>query len=130
MRPIHTLILLLPTLAPAVAAQVAMPAAAAAPSLTLADSTARQGLGQVATVTGTVAQVKDHSHDGTAYLNFGGRFPAHTFSVIIPGTAVARFGDLTRYEGRRVRATGTVWLQDGKWPAMTVTDTSALAIVP
>ena len=130
MRPIHPLVVLLVSLAPAATAQSVPSATTAAPVLTLSDSAARQGVGQAATVTGTVAQVKDHSHDGTAYLNFGGRFPAHTFSVIIPGSAVAHFGDLTRFEGRRLRATGAVWLQDGKWPAMTVTDTAALAIVP
>ncbi|MEO6067720.1 MAG: hypothetical protein ABJB33_04695 [Gemmatimonadota bacterium] len=93
-------------------------------------STAQQAAGQVATVTGQVVQVKDHAHHGFAYLNFGGRYPDHTFSVLIPDSAVAKFGDLSRFEGHRARATGLVWLQDGKWPAMTLTDPAALELLP
>jgi|ERR1041385_812547 hypothetical protein len=130
MRPILLAHLLLAVVAVPVAAQGA-PAAAVPPTLPhLTDSTARQGSGARAVVTGPVVQVKSHTHDGTAYLNFGGRFPAHTFSVIIPDSAVARFGDLTRYEGHRARVTGTIWIQDGKWPAMTVTDPAALELLP
>ena len=133
MRPIIVCLafLVLPVLTAAPAAAQSVPAPMAAPPLReLSDSGARGAIGSRVSVTGPVAQVKAHSHDGTAYLNFGGRFPAHTFAVIIPDSAVARFGDLARFEGRRVRATGTVWLQDGKWPAMTVTDPAALEIVP
>jgi len=37
---------------------------------------------------------------------------------------------LAALAGRRVRATGTVWLQDGKWPAITVADSARLVVVP
>src|SRR5690242_14008303 len=106
-----------------VAAPVVGQTAAATPALRqLTDSNAKEGLGARVVVTGPVAQAKSHTHDGTGYLNFGGRFPAQTFSVIIPDTAMARFGDLTRFEGHRVRVTVTVWLQNGTSPAMTITD--------
>lgn len=102
---------------------------AAAP-MPLADGAARSAIGHPASVTGVVAQVKDHAHHGFAYLNFGARFPDMTFSVLIPDSAVARFGDLMRFEGHRARATGTVWLQDGKTPAMTLTDPASLELLP
>src|SRR5689334_16120854 len=90
---------------------LATPLAAQTPTgpMALADTAARQAIDHDAVITGPVAQVKARTHDGTAYLNFGGRFPAHTFSVIIPDSAVARFGDLSRFEGHRARATGHVW---------------------
>lgn len=81
-------------------------------------------------MTGTVAQVKDRAHHGFAYLNFERPHPVESFAVLIPDSVVARFGDLTRFEGHRARATGTLWLQDGKYPAMTLTDPAALELLP
>ena len=130
MRPIPIAIYLLAAVAPPVAAQGVQAGPAVAALRQLSDSGARQGIGERVVITGPVVQVKSHAHDGTAYLNFGGRFPDHTFSVIIPDTAVARFGDLIRFEGHRARVTGTIWLQDGKYPAMTLTDPAALELLP
>ncbi len=79
---------------------------------------------------GTVAQVKDRAHHGFAYLNFGRAHPDESFAVLIPDSVVARFGDLTRFEGHRARATGMLWLQDAKYPAMTLTDPAALELLP
>lgn len=94
------------------------------------DSAAARYIGRLARVEGMVAQVKDHAHHGFAYLNFGRPHPDENFAVLIPDSAVARFGDLTRFEGHRARATGTLWLQDGKYPAITLTDPSALELLP
>lgn len=94
------------------------------------DSTAARYIGKAAVITGTVVQVKARTHMGFAYLNFGARHPDETFSVLIPDSAVARFGDLGRFEGHRARATGTLWLQDGKYPAMTLTDPADLELLP
>lgn len=101
----------------------------AAPA-TLSDSAARGAIGHTATVVGLVAQVKARTHQGFAFLNFGARFPDMTFSVLIPDSAIARFGDLTRFEGHRARATGAIWLQDGRNPAMTLTDPATLELLP
>ncbi len=87
-------------------------------------------IGQTVVVSGDVVQVKTRAHGGYAYLNFGGRFPDHAFAVLIPDSVVARFGDLMRFEGHRARATGRVWLQDEKWPAMTLTDPATLELLP
>ena len=116
-------------LALALACAPAAPARGVAPA-SLPDGAARGAIGQLVSVTGVVAQVKDHAHHGFAYLNFGARFPDMTFSVLIPDSSAGRFGDLTRFEGHRARATGTVWLQDGKTPAMTLTDPAALELLP
>ena len=128
MRPILFALSGLALLAAPVAGQAASHTMPVVPQLS--DSAAREGNGARVAVTGTVVQAKSHTHDGTGYLNFGGRYPAQTFSVIIPDSAMARFGDLTRFEGHQVRVTGTVWLRDGKSPAMTVTDPSALELLP
>jgi len=98
--------------------------------LVIADTAAHGAIGHSRRVDGLVAQVKAHAHHGFAYLNFGARFPDMTFSVLIPDSSVARFGDLVRFEGHRARATGTVWLQDGKTPAMTLTDPATLELLP
>lgn len=125
MRPIPLAIILVLAAAPAAAQSAPAPAPRA-----LSDSAARTAIGEVVSVSGLVVQAKAHSRMGSAYLNFGGHFPDHTFSVIIPDSALVKFGDLARFEGHRARATGLVWLQDGKWPAMTLTDPAALELLP
>ena len=122
MRSCAVLLVLLLGCAPARPGQDVLPMA-------VSDSTARQAVGQVAVVTGQVVQVKDHPHHGFAYLNFGGRFPDHVFSVLIPDSVVSRFGDLNRFEGHRARATGLVWLQDEHWPAMTLSEPASLELL-
>ena len=94
------------------------------------DSASARYIGRVVRVEGTVAQVKDRAHHGFAYLNFGRPHPDESFSVLVPDSVVARFGVLSRFEGHRARATGTLWLQDGKYPAMTLTDPAALELLP
>ena len=105
-------------------------AAQETPMSVVADSAAHTVLGQLATVEGTVAEVKTRAHGGYLYLNLGGRFPDHRLGVLIPEAARERFGDLEMLLGRRVRVTGQVWMQDGKWPAITVSQPIALAVLP
>jgi hypothetical protein len=123
MRSGFSLVLLLTACASGTGIGVAAPAS-------VSDAEARSAIGRVATVVGPVTQVKTRAHHGYAYLNFGGAFPAHTFSVLIPDSALARFGDLARFEGHRARATGVIWLQDEKYPAITLTDPAALELLP
>jgi hypothetical protein len=118
MRPLcHALAFLL-ILAPRLGAQ------------SVPDSAARRVVGSTTSVVGVVAEVKDRAHHGYAYLNFGGGYPRHTFSVWIPDSAMSRFGDLQRFAGKRVRATGLVWLQNNEWPAMTLVDPKHLELLP
>ena len=118
MRPLRTTLAFLLLLAPALPAQA------------IPDTAARRAVGATATVVGTVVEVKDGAQHGYAYLNFGGRYPQHSFSVWIPDSAMQRFGDLQRFSGKRVRATGLVWLQNNEWPAMTLADPKALELIP
>ena len=96
----------------------------------VSDRDAARYIGRMAVVTGTVAQVKDHARHGFAYLNFARPHPDETFAVLIPDSVVGRFGDLTRFEGHQARVTGRLWLQDGRWPAITLTDPAALELLP
>ena len=118
MRPLGTICALFLVLAPGLRAQE------------LPDTAARRAVGATAVVVGTVAEVKDRAQHGYAYLNFSAPYPKHTFSVWIPDSAVHRFGDLQRFTGKRVRASGLVWLQNNEWPAMTIIDPKDLALVP
>jgi hypothetical protein len=118
MRPLGPTVALLLLLAPGLRAQE------------LPDSAARRAVGSTAIVVGTVVEVKDRAHHGYAYLNFGAAYPKHTFSVWIPDSMLPRFGDLQRFTGKRVRATGLVWLQNNEWPAMTITDPKDLTAAP
>jgi hypothetical protein len=106
------------------------PSAANVTPVLATDATAVRYIGKRATVTGLVAQVKDHAHHGFAYLNFGRPHPDESFAILVPDSALARFGDLGRFEGHQARATGVLWLQDGKYPAMTLTDPTALELLP
>jgi hypothetical protein len=123
-----TLAILLLTTACAPTPQAPPPAVMKPP--VISDSAARGAIGQLRSVEGAVVQVKAHTHQGLAFLNFGARFPDMPFSVAIPDSAVGRFGDLTRFEGHRARATGAIWLQDGRNPAMTLTDPAMLELIP
>ena len=109
---------------------LALPAAAQARRPVVFDTASVRAVGTVVTVEGVVAQVKDRAQHGYAYLNFGAEYPRHTFSVWIPDSVAAKFGDLTRWQGKRLRATGLVWLQNNEWPAMTIVDPAMLAGVP
>lgn len=106
------------------------PSAANVTPVLATDASAVRYIGRRVAVTGFVAQVKDRAHHGFAYLNFGRPHPDETFAVLIPDSAIARFGDLTRFEGHRARATGTLWLQDGKYAAMTLAEPATLELLP
>jgi hypothetical protein len=109
---------------------LAVPAAAQSRPTAVPDTAAFRSVGQVVTVEGRVAQVKDAAQHGYAYLNFHAPYPRHAFSVWIPDSVAAKFGDLKRWEGKRLRATGLVWLQNNEWPAMTIVDPTKLEGVP
>ena len=97
------------------------------------DTAAARYAGREVTVEGVVARVKPSRHRRTTFLDFGAAHPSHTFSVHVPDSALARVGGapaLAALAGERVRATGTVWMQDGKWPAVTVTQAGRLALAP
>jgi hypothetical protein len=100
------------------------------PMSVVADSVAHTVLGQLATVEGTVVEVKTRARHGFSYLNLGGRFPEHRLGVLIPDSVRSRFGDLEQLLGRRIRVTGQVWMQDGKWPAITLDRPIALTVLP
>ncbi len=90
------------------------------------DTLAGRHVGEVVAVEGTVHDVHVSSQRGVSFMNFGGAFPNITFSAHVPDSVGARIPGLTGLGGKRVRVTGKVWLQDGKWPAITVTDPAQL----
>jgi len=93
------------------------------------DTAAAHYVGRVVTIEGVIANVRIAAHRHMAYLNFGAAYPHQTLSAFVPDTVWQRFGDLTKWQGKRARVTGEVWLQEGRWPAVTVTDPARLVEV-
>lgn len=78
------------------------------------DAEAAQHVGEEATVTGKVAAVSK-SGKGTTFLNFGDRFPKHTFAGVIFARDEAAVGDVKQYEGKDVSLSGKIEASpDGK----------------
>jgi len=90
------------------------------------DTLAAGHVGEVITVEGRVHDVHVSSQRGVSFLNFGGAFPRITFTAHVPDSVAARIPGLTGLGGRGVRVTGRIWLQDDKWPAITITDPGQL----
>lgn len=112
---------------------LAMPAQrllAQAASPVVPDTSAGAYVNQRVTVEGRVANVKVGRHHGTTFLNFRFPYPDHSFSAWIPDSASGAFPGVEHLAGRRVRVTGTVWMQDGKWPAITLQRREDLVELP
>lgn len=91
----------------ALAAGLLAAAAFAQEKPTIPDAEASKHIGEEATVTGKVFTVSKVMR-GTTFLNFGDRFPRHTFTgVVFPGDEAAA-GDLKQYEGKDVALTGRI----------------------
>lgn len=71
------------------------------------DTEAAQHIGEEATVTGLLASVST-SGKGTTFLNFGARYPRHTFGCVIFSRNEADVGDVKQYEGKEVSVTGRI----------------------
>jgi hypothetical protein len=94
------------------------------------DTAAARYVGQRVTIEGPVATVKVAPHRHTTFLNFRMPYPDHSFSAWIADTLASRFPAPAQLERQRVRVTGVVWMQDGKWPAVTLERPEDLVIVP
>ena len=121
-------LLLRATLALVTAVAVTTPALAQ-DAVVVPDTAVARHVGERVTVEGPVATVKVSAHRHTTYLNFRHPYPDHSFSAWIADTLAGRFPAPAELEGRRVRVTGVVWMQDGKWPAVTLERPEDLAIV-
>jgi hypothetical protein len=109
----------------------AAPAAAQdASAVIVADTLAAHHVGQVVTVEGRIATVKVSQHRATTYLNFRFPYPDHSFSAWIPDSLAAEFPGVEALAGRTVRVTGEIWMQDGKWPAVTLRRRTDLVELP
>ena len=101
-----------------------------ADSAIIPDTAAAGYVGKRVTVEGRVANVKVGRHHGTTFLNFRFPYPDHSFSAWIPDSVSGAFPGVERLAGRRVRVTGTVWMQDDKWPAVTLQRREDLVELP
>jgi hypothetical protein len=77
----------------------------------LEEAAAREG--QTVTVKGTASMVSRPA-SGHVYINFGGAFPNHTFSVFIRKGDAAGFSGLDELAGKEVSVTGRIEIYKGK----------------
>ncbi len=73
------------------------------------DSEAAKHVGEEAAITGKVATVFA-SGKGTTFINFGARFPRHTFTAVVFARNEAAVGDVKQFEGKDVTVTGRIEL--------------------
>jgi hypothetical protein len=92
------------------------------------DRTAAAHVGEEASVTGKVIAVA-RSRAGTVYLNFGDRFPAHTFSGVILGRDQEKVGDVKQFEGKEIAITGKITLASDKKPQIVIRLPEQIALV-
>jgi DNA/RNA endonuclease YhcR with UshA esterase domain len=80
----------------------------------IADTDAAQHVGQKATVEGVVVAVFT-SGKGNTFMNFGDKYPNHTFTGWIPkDSELAGDSTLAGLEGKKIKITGTIELYKGK----------------
>ena len=96
-----------------------------APPVVIAPSEAGAHVGKMVTVKGKVEGQKT-SKSGNTYLNFGGRFPNHTFSCLLRSKNFPEA--IPPYEGQEVEVTGMVSLYEEK-PQIELTATSQIRVV-
>lgn len=96
-----------------------------APPVVIAPSEAAAHVGKMVTVKGKVEGQKT-SKSGNTYLNFGGRFPNHTFSCLLRSKNFSEA--IPPYEGQEVEVTGTVTLYEEK-PQIELTATSQIRVL-
>ena len=74
---------------------------------------AKAHIGKNVTVVGKVVQVS-RSKGGTTFINFGGRFPNHSFYAVIFKNRTSLFKNIFALEGETVGISGTISLYRGK----------------
>jgi hypothetical protein len=77
------------------------------------DSDASKHVGEMVSVRGLVAGVYT-SKTNTTFINFGSRYPRHTFSAVIFSSASTRFKDPQRWDGKVITVSGTIKNYKGK----------------
>jgi hypothetical protein len=80
----------------------------------IAAEDASKYVGKAVTIEGTVGKVSE-SGRGTTFVNFGAPYPNQVLSAVIYKSARSQFpADLSPWNGRRLRITGTVHLYQMK----------------
>jgi len=91
------------------------------------DAEAGKHVGDEATVTGKIASVSK-SAKGTAFLNFGERYPKQIFSGVVFAKDADKVGDLTAFEGRTVMLTGRIELSPEGKPQIVIKSPDQLKV--
>jgi hypothetical protein len=101
--------------------------AALAEAPVIAPADAAQHVGKEVVVEGVVVQVSVSTPSEPIYLNFGARYPKHVFAAVVFAEKRALFADAGKWEGKKVRVTGTVQLYRGK-PEIVLNDPAQVVL--
>ena len=93
---------------------------------TIADKDVLRHVGQFVTVEGVVTGTHVSTR-GTAFLDFGPRYPNQDFTVVVFARSAAALGDVGTYYGRRVDVTGNIELYRGR-PEIVIHSASQLRV--
>lgn len=94
----------------------------------IAPADAAKHVGEKVTVEGVVVQVSGSIPSEPIYLNFGARYPKQLMAAVVFAANRAAFPDAAKWEGKKVRVTGTVKLYRGK-PEIVLDDPAQLTAV-
>lgn len=113
--------------APLVALAVLLLAAGGVHALTPEEALKHEG--ERGTVEGLIVKIGS-SPKGNLFLNMGAPYPNHTFSGVIPKSAVEKLGKdyIMSLEGKHLRITGDIAIYNEK-PEIVVTDKSQIVEV-
>lgn len=91
------------------------------------DAEAAKHIGEEATVTGKLFTVSS-SGKGNTFLNFGDRYPRHTFSAVVFSRNAEAVGDVKQYEGKTVSVTGKIESSPDQKPQIVLTKAAQIKI--
>jgi DNA/RNA endonuclease YhcR with UshA esterase domain len=80
---------------------------------TIFDSDASRHVGETVSVRGLVAGVYT-SKSNTTFINFGAAYPHHTFTAVIFSSAISRFTDPKKWNGKMITVIGLIKDYKGK----------------
>jgi DNA/RNA endonuclease YhcR with UshA esterase domain len=88
----------------------------AAPALaqTIQPSEAKDHVGQVVTVEGTVSNVHKVASGPATFIDMGGHYPNNVFTAVIFSSDASKFPDVETLNGKVVDITGRVTLYKGE----------------
>ena len=81
---------------------------------TISPSEAANHIGEEVVVQGQVSQIGSSERSHTLFVNFGGRYPNHVFTVVIFSKNLQSFPEARSWEGKVIKVRGKAQVYRGK----------------